>query len=398
MKVGYFTARFPYKNPVTGEVIKVSHDGGVENVTYNLAVQMIKKGHEVIVFTTSADSKNYVEDYGKIKIYRFGKKFKIGQAPISLDLLYKPLAFKAELDIIHSQLGNLPAPIGACFYSIIKKKKLITTYHEDYVGGFGSILRRFGVFMFDFLIADCLLYFSDAVLTPSEYYIQKSKHLRRISCKVKPIHNGINLDDLSISYTKEEARNRLNLPISKKIILFVGSLTPRKAPDVLLKAMCGVIQKVSNAYLVFVGDGMIREDLEKLAHDLNINQSVRFTGFIPDDLKLLYYKASDLFVLPSFSEGFGIVLLEASAFGLPLVVSNLEVFNTVVKDGYNGLFTKKGDERDLESKITFLLQNDDIRLKMGANGRQYVTSFSWEHVADMTENIYYDMTKLYKIK
>lgn len=388
MKVGYFTARFPYKNPVTGEVIRVSHDGGVENVVYNLVVQMIKRGHEVIVFTTSSDSRNYVEDYGKMKVYRFGHKFKIGQAPISLALLYKPLFFKGELDIIHSHLGNLPAPIGACIYSIVRKKKLITTYHEDYVGRFGSVLRRFGVFIFDFLIADCLLYFSDVVLTPSKYYIQKSKHLKCISCKVKPIYNGINLDDFNILYSKEEAKNRLNLPVNKKIILFVGSLTPRKAPDVLLNAMKIILDKFSNSYLIFVGDGYLKNELENKAAELGISQHVNFSGFVDEKLKPLYYHSADIFVLPSFSEGFGIVLLEASACGLPLVVSNLEVFNSVVIDGYNGLFTKTGDKENLADKIISLLENDDLRLQMSKNVLKNVKKFSWKSVSDETEKVY----------
>lgn len=394
MRIGYFTARFPYKNPVTGEVIKISRDGGVENVTYNLAIQMAKKGHQVTIFTTSEDSESSVEDYGKIKIYRFGKKFKIGQAPISLDLLYKPLVIKDELDIIHSQLGNLPAPIGACVYSIVNKKKVITTYHEDYVGGFGSILRRFGVFLFDFLIADCLLYFSDVVLTPSEYYIQKSKHLKRISYKVKPIPNGINLDNFNVTYTKNEARNRLNLPINKKIILFVGSLTPRKAPDVLLNSMKLILEKFSDSYLIFVGDGYLKSELEKRATELNIFQSVDFSGFVDEKLKLFYYYSADIFVLPSFSEGFGIVLLEASACGLPLVVSSLEVFNSIVTDEYNGLFTKTGDEKDLADKILYLLQNQSLMLQMGKNSLEKVKDFSWDWVANETENVYYNLKKM----
>lgn len=393
MKIGYFTSAFPYINPLTGKMTKSYLGGGVENVTYNLAVQMAKKGHNVFIFTSSIDSSNSVEYYGNIIIYRYKTKFKIGRGPISFNLIYKPLMSNIDLDIIHSQMGNLPAPLTAYFYAKIIKKPLITTYHEDWMGGFGSSIRRFCVFLFDSFIADKLISESNLILTPSEYYINKSKHLCKVKNMVKAIPNGINLEELKIGFSKEECREKLSLPLDTKIILFVGSLTPRKAPDVLLKAMSSVIQKVSNAYLVFVGDGMIREDLEKLAHNLNINQNVRFTGFISDDLKLLYYKASDLFVLPSLSEGFGIVLLEASAFGLPLVVSDLDVFRSVINDGYNGMFTKTGDEEDLADKIIYLLQNEDLRIRMGENAKNNSARFSWERVAAETEGVYLDLIR-----
>jgi glycosyltransferase involved in cell wall biosynthesis len=391
MKIGYFASDFPYKNPLTGETIKLCASGGVENVTYNLAVQMAKRGHNVFIFTSSADSKNSIEDYGKIKVYRYKKNFNIGQAPISFGLLYNPLFFKGKLDIIHSQFGNLPAPIVACIYSIIKKKKLITTYHEDYLGGFGSLLRRFGVFISNFLIADCLLYFSDIVLTPSEYYIEKSKHLRHIIHKVNPIHNGINLDDFDILCTKEEARNRLNLPLDKKIILFVGGLTPRKAPEILLKSMKKILNKSPDAYLVFVGDGYLKPELQRIATEMGISQHVKFSGFISEELKPLYYHSADIFTLPSLSEGFGIVLLEASASGLPLIVSDLDVFKSVIKDEHNGIFTKTGDEVDLADKIIFLLENADLRIKMGNNAKENAKNYSWEHIAEKTEKIYCHM-------
>lgn len=391
MKIGYFTAAFPYRNPLTGKMIKPYNGGGVENVVYNLAVQMAKRGHDVFIFTSAIDSNSSIENYNNIKIYRYAKSFNIGSSPISLSSLYKPLFLASPLDIVHVHLGNLPLPLIGSFYSKINNKPLITTYHADYMGGFGSLVRRFGVYLFDNFIADILLKSSDIILTPSEYYINESKQLSNIRNSVVPIPNGINLKDFDLNISKSEARTKLNLLNDKQIILFVGSLTPRKGPDILLKAMVDVHQKISDAYLVFIGDGMMKKDLEDLARRLNIDQNVRFTGFISDDLKLLYYKASDLFVLPSLLESFGIVLLEASAVGLPLVVSNLEAFNTIVKDGYNGFFTKKGDQKDLGEKIVYILQNKDLRIKMSKNAKENSNNYSWTRVADETEKIYLNL-------
>lgn len=362
--------------------------GGVENVTYNLAVQMAKRGHHVYIFTSSIDSKESIEEYEDITIYRYKKSFTIGSAPISIDILYKPLKLGVDLDIVHAQVGNLPAPLTAYLYAKKMKKPFVVTYHEDYMGGFGSLARKLGIFLFDHYFADNLLSSADVILTPSRCYIDKSKFLRKYKNKVKAIPNGINLEDFDITYSKEECGDKLNLPGDKKIILFVGGLTPRKAPHTLVKAVKKIIKDGLDFYLVFVGDGMMREELEAMATKLKITQNVKFAGFVEDDLKPFYYKSSDVFVLPSYSEGFGIVLLEASACGLPLVVSDLEVFKATVKEGYNGLFTKVGDEKDLAEKIIFLLENEDARERMGQNAKKKSEEFSWWKIAEEMEKVY----------
>lgn len=388
LKIGYFNTEFPYKNPITGKIIKDYVYGGVENVTYNLAVQMAKRGHQVYIFTSSIDSKESVEEYDDITIYRYKKSFTIGSAPISIDILYKPLKLGVDLDIVHAQFGNLPAPLTAYRYAKKRKTHFIVTYHEDSMVEFGSLARKLSLFLCNHYFTDKLLSAADVILTPSRYYIDESKFLKKYKNKINAIPNGINLEEFDIPYSKEECRSKLNLPHNKKIILFIGSLTPRKALRILVKAMKKVVKEIPNAYLVFVGGGTMRQELEAMAIKQKINQSVKFAGFVEDDLKPLYYKSSDLFVLPSFSEGFGIVLLEASACGLPLVVSDLVVFKTIVEEGYNGLSAKVGDENDLADTIIYLLENEDIREKMGKNGRKKVEDYSWERIAGETEKVY----------
>jgi glycosyltransferase involved in cell wall biosynthesis len=225
MKIGYFLSKFPYKNPFTGEIIgTVQKDGGVENVSLNLAVEMSKRGHEIFIFTSAIDSHSSIESYDHIKIYRYARSFTIGSAPISLSSLYKPLFLDLPLDIVHVHLGNLPLPLIGYFYSKIKNKPLITTYHGDYMGGFGSLVRRFGVYLFDNFIADMLLNGSSIVLTPSEHYINESKHLHKINNNVIPISNGINLKYFDLNISKAEARKKLNLSSSIQVILLLEVL------------------------------------------------------------------------------------------------------------------------------------------------------------------------------
>lgn len=392
MKIGYFTSAFPYKNPLTGEPTGSYIGGGVENVTYNLTIQMAKRGHDVSIFTSSIDSKSSIEYYGNITIYRYKSNFKIGQAHMSFGLIYKPVIADLDLDIVHSHMGNLPAPITAYLYAKMKKRPIIVTYHADWMGGFGGVIRRTCVFLFNNYLCDKLLSNSDLIIALSNHQVNESMFLKKYTGKIRAICNGINLNDFEIQLSKEECRNKLKLPADKNIILFVGSLTPRKGPQILIKSMEKIIEKIPNSYLVIVGDGYYRKEIENLACELNIDKEIKFVGFVDEKSKILYYKSADIFVLPSFHESFGIVLLEASACGLPLVVSDLEAFKAIIKEGYNGLSTKMGEDNDLANKLIYLLENDDVRMNMGKNAKDIVQSFSWERVADETENAYLNLT------
>jgi len=399
MKIGYFNTVIPYKNPLTDELLtNYEGCGGVENVVYNLSIEMAERGHEVHVFSSSMDRKESLENYGNIFIYRYKKSFKIGHSPVSLNFLYKPLRLKIDLDIVHAHLGNLPAPFTGYWYAKKRKKPFIITYHGEYIGRFGDPIRRLGVALHKLYFADKLLSKADVIIVLSKYNIDESKILRKYSEKIKVIPNGINLEEFDISYSKEKCRNILNIPGDKKVILFVGNLTQIKAPHILLGAMKLITEEISNSHLFIVGDGQIQRDLKKQAKLLEIEKRVTFVGAVNDTVKkVLYYKASDVFVLPSFSECFPVVLLEASACGLPLVVSNLESLKAIVKEGYNGLFAETGDKKDLAEKIVYLFENEEVMKKFGKNSKSNVKEFSWKRIAQETEQVYLELIDKYKL-
>jgi glycosyltransferase involved in cell wall biosynthesis len=151
-----------------------------------------------------------------------------------------------------------------------------------------------------------------------------------------------------------------------------------------------VISKVPDAELLVAGDGVMRDYLKALVNKLGISQHVRFVGFVEESLKPLYYKAADIFCLPSVmsTEVFPLALLEALASGLPMIVSNLNTFKCIIEDGYNGIVTKRGDSKALADAIVYLLENEDVRRKMGENARRKAEKYSWEKIAEMTEKLY----------
>ena len=361
--------------------------GGVGEVVYNLSLKLAQLGHEIYVFTTSADSKDHIENYKNITIFRYGRRFKIADTDISVSLLNG--ALKHDLDVVHLHLGSPPATLAALRYIKKRKKPFVVTHHLDPEWNYGSIIRRVLVFIYAKYYVKKALSRSDVVIALSENFLNMSKFLSDYRTKIEIIPNGINLKDFDTTYTKIEARERLGVSPDDRIILFVGALTERKGPQVLLRAMPIILGDAPDSRAIVVGSSTdYLKSLEKLAHDLGIESNIEFTGFVDDATKVMYYKSADVFVLPSFSEAFPIVILEASVCGLPLVVSNLEAFRTIVEDGHNGIFTKTGDENDLAEKIIYLLKNEDVRNRMGESAREKVGDYSWDGVAEETEKVY----------
>jgi glycosyltransferase involved in cell wall biosynthesis len=392
MKIGYFIGHFPYKNLLNKDIVnytkRYSHDGGVD-VVNNLAVDMAKRGHEINVFTTSIDFRDAIERYNNISVYRYGTNFRIASANFSFNLFLKPIRHK--VDVIHTHVGNPISDLAGYVY-MKRNNSLpsIITYHGDLQEDMGGLIRRVSVYFYNKYLLDKVLSYADVIISPSENYIDESRFLGKYRNKIVVIPNGINVEDFDIGYSKEECREKLGLPLDEEIILFLGTLSQHKGPDILLKAMPKILKDTSKAKLVFVGDGRMREELEALSKRLGIDEYVEFAGFVKEELKPLYYKAADVFCLPSVMkhESFGIVNLEAMACGIPIVASKIGGVPDVVKDGENGLLVQPRDSGALADGIIYLLENEEVQKKMGMNGRRKVEDYSWERIAEMTEKVY----------
>ncbi|MBN2098730.1 MAG: glycosyltransferase family 4 protein [Dehalococcoidia bacterium] len=390
MRLGYYITHFPY----VGEGTPSTHDyacGGAEWAAYHLAVEIAQRGHEVKVFTASAGHKDDIEYHRGVAVYRYGTSFSVESSSVSMGMLRKPS--EHSLDVVHAHFTVPPASYAALWHARRKKTPLIVTYHSEQRAGYGSLVRRVGAMVDNLLVRHSLLPNATSIISPSQHYVDESPFLREHKHKVVSIPNGVNLEDFEIPYTKEECRQRLGLPEDARIVLFMGSLSPQKAPDVLVKALPAVVQSIPNVILLVVGTGAMRQKLEQLARDLDICRSVTFAGLAEYRSRSLYYKASDVFVLPSIEETFGIVLLEASASCLPMVVSDLPTFRWIIKDGYNGVVVKKGDQSDLARALIRLFSDDQLRTGLGQNARGRVGDYSWPAVAEETERLYLAVLK-----
>jgi glycosyltransferase involved in cell wall biosynthesis len=172
--------------------------------------------------------------------------------------------------------------------------------------------------------------------------------------KVSVIPNGVDLAKFYPS-PKEEARTKLGIP-NRKVIISVGGLIPRKGFDLLIKAFKILVEDFQerNIYMVIVGEGPSREELEKLVSSLGLGEYVRLVGAVPHKELYLWFSAADLFCLASSREGWPCVLLESLACGTPVVATDVWGTPEVITSDAIGLLTKRS-ERDIAEKISLAL-------------------------------------------
>ena len=389
MKIGYFIGHFPYPDLVnTPEYIKKYAHGGTEIAAYNLALNMAKRGHIIDVFTTSIDSKNSMELYSNMRIHRHATSLKIASANASIKLIYNPL--KYDLDIIHAHSPIPYSDLPALLYAKRKNVPFILTYQFDGQETGGSFMRNTGVSVYNKLFINRVLESAEVIIATTKSYARESLFLRNYLDKIEVIPNGINIEEVTTILTKYESRIELGLPEEIPIILFFGSLVPYKGPDILLKAFKLVKMEFAHVKLIFAGRGPMLPELTAMANDMGLAEDVIFTGFVEDDEKPLYYKSADIFCLPSttMAESFGIVNLEAMASGIPIVSSNLGGIPDVVKHGENGLLAEPYHVEMVAENLLLLLQDEDIRSKMGEDGKQKVKNYSWDKITTETEQLY----------
>jgi glycosyltransferase involved in cell wall biosynthesis len=167
--------------------------------------------------------------------------------------------------------------------------------------------------------------------------------------------------------------------------LFVGRLTSRKAPDLLLRALA----RVPDVRCVFVGDGPMRSQLEQLARTLGVQQRVEFLGSMESGQLPPLYSHADLLVLPSFSETTPLVAAEAMACGTPVLGTRIAGLPAMVDDFETGFLVNPGDVGELSVALRFLTQDEQLLTAMGHTAQARAGErLSWPALAMAYEDLY----------
>lgn len=204
-------------------------------------------------------------------------------------------------------------------------------------------------------------HFCDKIVCISD--AEKESALREKICKpskLQVIYNGIDLEE--IKNTVPKTRKELNLPEDAFVVGMVGRLTKQKAPDIFVKAAKLIKQKIPNTYFLMVGDGELRDQIEKMIHQFGLDKSFLITGWV--DNPASYMKIMNVGCLLSRWEGFGLVLPEYMACGVPIVATNVDAIPNIIKDGENGLLVAEDDYGSCASAVQKIFLNCSLQSKL----------------------------------
>lgn len=207
------------------------------------------------------------------------------------------------------------------------------------------------------------------------------------SARIEVIHNGVPASQALLEPELRTARRDLGIEKFEYVVAFIGRLVPQKNPGLFLEMAQAVLQSGLKCGFVLVGDGPMRISLREQAHNLGIEESIRFIGVRNDVPRIL--RVVDLLVLTSDWEGLPNVILEALAAGVPAVATNVGGVGELLTDGITGYVVPPRDLSTLVDRVIGLLSDRGFRVVCGRRGREYVEShFSISGMVDNTVALY----------
>ncbi|HYC33712.1 MAG TPA: N-acetyl-alpha-D-glucosaminyl L-malate synthase BshA [Gemmatimonadales bacterium] len=359
--------------------------GGSGAVATELGLELARRGHEVHFITYDAPFRlrGYTE-----RVYfhqvdtRMGRYPLFDHFPYTLALASKQheVALREGLDILHVHYAIPHATTGFLAREMLGAQhplKVITTLHGTDITLVGQEASFYAITKFS-------IERSDAVTAVSSYLRDETyRAFGCVSCDLKVIPNFVNLQE----YRPGNGRAAL-APEGHRVITHVSNFREVKRVKDVIRVFAR-IQRAMPATLVMVGDGPERVDAEKEARDLGVAADVRFLGRLDSIASLL--QSSDLFLLPSQTESFGLAALEAMACGSPVVASRAGGLPEVVDDGVNGILEPVGSVEAMGRRAVELLRD---AARHGATREAAIAkaaSYGADRIVPMYEELYQEV-------
>jgi glycosyltransferase involved in cell wall biosynthesis len=347
------------------------HMGGIETHVRDL-VSGLSQILPVKVIVAGDSTRRIVEQLDGATVIRMPTFGTVASLPVTPTL---PLELKrAEPTLLHVQVPNP----GAAFAIVMAgyRGPLVITHQADTLGR--RILKK----ITDPFVTEVMKR-ADRIIATSHRYLESSPELVPFVSKCRVIPMAISYDEVSgVGNGHAEELIRAHGP---RILLAVGRLVPYKGFEYLVQAM-----RTVNATLLLIGKGPLEQDLKTLAATLGVSKKVKFLGRVDDVTK--YYSATSIFVLPSISraEAFGLVQLEAMGAGLPVINTDLDTgVPEISVNGITGITVPPADAEALARAINELLENDELRQRMGHAARERARQeFSLDLMISRTAKLY----------
>ncbi len=229
---------------------------------------------------------------------------------------------------------------------------------------------------------------ADALITCSHYMCGHVADVFDVDeTAITVIPNGIDPTDLQPVGDLDALRARFAAP-GERLLLLVGRLVYEKGFQFALEALPSVIEQVPSLRFVVAGAGTHEDELRRQARDLGLDAHGTFAGWIGDDVLHALYRVSDLCVVPSLYEPFGLVALEAMASGCPCIVANTGGLAEVAPTDDVALRFRSRDPRSLARMMQKVLTDDALRDRLVTQASEHVLRFDWSDVAHRTRALY----------
>ncbi len=246
-------------------------------------------------------------------------------------------------DLVHIHMSEPPSAIRKvpflCFAKFFSKKLIVHFHAFSPDTTINSKYKH--VYQYLFLKAD-------VVLVLSEYWKKEIQQAFELKSKVQVLYNPCVTPDYSHRYEKQ------------KHILYAGTINNRKGYSDLIKAFARIAINFPEWEIVFAGNGEI-ENGKRLAKELKIDSQTVFLGWIDGEAKSKTFQEASIFCLPSYAEGFPMAVLDAWAYGLPIVTTPVGGLPDVLKDKENALVFDPGDIEGLANALRFMIVNESLR-------------------------------------
>lgn len=366
-----------------GVILKILHVvgdskfGGGSVIISQIVCSQLDRGHEVKVLTTDADFIKHLNalNVETVHLHCIYRSYNLITDCFGIYKLYKFLK-NNHFDVVHTHTTKAGF-VGRVSAFLANVRRI---YHTVHGFPFSESSNKFKVYVFSSL--ERLLYLiSSRVIFVSNYHLEWARTLKIVDDdKALAIRNGGPMPIITSNLPLQP----LNLCEDLKKIVYVGRLVKEKGLFDLLKAFKTLAEEMGDVHLIFVGDGPDANELKELASSC---KQIHFTGFVNNAADYLSF--ADIFVLPSYREGLSVSAIEAQAFGVPSILSDIGGNVEISENGNNALLFKVGCVQSLYESLHKLLSDESLRKLYSSKAEvNFIENFSSEKMLDGYKNLY----------
>jgi len=367
--------------------------GGGGIASYDLALEWEKHG-QVDVLTSNYSGLNAFENVNGINIYRtkiFFRKSRDAATFLSM-LSFLLTGFikgfnlcrKNRYDVINTHFAVPSGPLGYLMGKLFRIPNVLSLHGGDIYDPSKKLSPHKSV-VFSRVVK--------FILNKADRIVAQSSNTRDNTVKYYNPVKEVEIIPLAFHPPVVAGSNREKLAMDKDSFYFItiGRLVKRKSIDTILQAMSEINNK--KIKLLVVGDGPEMDFLKNMTKTLNLNERVKFPGYIADEEKYSYLNNSDAFILTSLHEGFGIVFMEAMFIGLPIVCTNHGGQVDFLKESQNALLIDVGDVEACKKSMMKIYKDKELYKLMARNNKKKVKDFYAENVASEYLKIFNEIKK-----